>query len=78
MNTAANAASALSSVVVGYLVGYVGSYDAPFTPMVALLVVVAVLWLQMDPTVEPFPAKVGEWGATPTPSGDRAVSVTVS
>jgi hypothetical protein len=55
MNTAANAASALSAVVFGYLVGYFGNYNAPFVPMVALLAVGAVLWLQVDPARELFP-----------------------
>jgi MFS-type transporter involved in bile tolerance (Atg22 family) len=55
MNTAGNAASALSSVVFGYLVGYSGNYNTPFVPMVALLCVGALLWLQVDPTRELFP-----------------------
>jgi MFS family permease len=55
MNTAGNAASALSSLVFGYLVGYSGNYNTPFIPMVALLCVGALLWLQVDPTRELFP-----------------------
>jgi ACS family glucarate transporter-like MFS transporter len=58
MNTAANAASALSAVVFGYLVGYFGNYNAPFIPMVALLSLGALLWLQVDPTCELFPEEV--------------------
>jgi MFS transporter, ACS family, glucarate transporter len=58
MNTAANAASALSAVVFGYLVGYFGNYNAPFIPMVALLFVGALLWLQVDPTRELIPDEV--------------------
>ncbi len=54
MNTAANAASAVSSVVFGYLVAYSGSYDAPFLPMLALLCVGTVLWLKIDPTHQLF------------------------
>jgi ACS family glucarate transporter-like MFS transporter len=54
MNTAANAASALSSIVFGYLVAYSGSYDAPFLPMLALLCVGSVLWLKVDPTHQLF------------------------
>ena len=57
MNTAANAASALSAVVFGYLVGYFGNYNTPFIPMVALLSLGALLWLQVDPTRELFPEK---------------------
>jgi len=50
MNTAANAASAVSSVVFGYLVAYSGGYDAPFLPMLVLLCVGIVLWVKVDPT----------------------------
>jgi MFS transporter, ACS family, glucarate transporter len=55
MNTAANAAAALSAVVFGYMVGYFGNYNTPFVPMVALLSLGAVLWLQVDATRELFP-----------------------
>lgn len=55
MNTAANAASALSAVVFGYMVGYFGNYNAPFVPMVALLSLGAALWLQVDATRDLFP-----------------------
>jgi len=55
MNTASNVASSLSSVIFGYLVGYFGNYNAPFIPMVALLALGALLWLQIDPTRELFP-----------------------
>ena len=48
MNTAGNAASALSAVVFGYMVGYFGNYNAPFVPMLALLSLGAALWLQVD------------------------------
>jgi predicted MFS family arabinose efflux permease len=57
MNTAANAASALSAVLFGYLVGYSGNYNTPFMPMVALLSLGALLWLQVDPTRELFPER---------------------
>ena len=62
MNTAGNAASAVSSVVFGYLVAYFGSYDAPFIPMLALLCVGAVLWVKVDPTHQLF--------AEPLPDGN--------
>ena len=55
MNTAANVASALSALVFGYLVGYFENYNTPFIPMVALLSLGALLWLQADPTRELFP-----------------------
>jgi len=58
MNTAANLASALSALVFGYLVGYFGSYNVPFIPMVVLLALGAVLWWQVDPTRELFPEDV--------------------
>ena len=58
MNTAGNAASALSAVVFGYLVGYFGNYNAPFIPMVALLSLGALLWWQVDPTRELFPEEL--------------------
>ena len=54
MNTAANAASAVSSVVFGYLVGYFGNYNVPFVPMIAALCVGAWLWLELDATRELF------------------------
>jgi MFS family permease len=53
-NTAANAASAVSSVVFGYLVGHFGSYNAPLIPMVFTLCVGTLLWLTVDPTRELF------------------------
>jgi MFS family permease len=65
MNTAGNAASALSAVVFGYLVGYFGNYNTPFIPMVALLLLGALLWLRVDPTRELFPEEhlaVGQSG----------------
>jgi MFS family permease len=58
MNTAANAASALSAVVFGYMVSYLGNYNAPFIPMVALLALGALLWVQVDPTRELFPEEL--------------------
>jgi len=54
MNTAANAASALSSIVFGYLVAYTGGYAAPFFPMLALLCVGTVLWFRVDPSQQLF------------------------
>jgi MFS-type transporter involved in bile tolerance (Atg22 family) len=54
MNSAANGASAVSSIVFGYLVGYTGNYNAPFVPMVVLLCVGAWLWLTVDPARQLF------------------------
>jgi MFS transporter, ACS family, glucarate transporter len=50
MNTAASAGAFVGSVAFGYLVDRSGGYDAPFIPMVALLVVGGLLWLKVDPT----------------------------
>lgn len=54
MNTASNAASALSSVVFGYLVAYSGGYELPFIPMLGLLCVGILLWLKVDPAQQVF------------------------
>ena len=77
MNTAANAASALSAVIFGYLVGYFGNYNTPFIPMVALLAVGALLWLQVDPTSELFPEKLFADGQTGLESNERHAIVSV-
>jgi MFS family permease len=50
MNMTCNIASALSSVVFGYLVAWSGGYELPFLPMLASLCVGIVLWLRVDPT----------------------------
>jgi ACS family glucarate transporter-like MFS transporter len=66
MNTACSAASGLSAVVFGYIVGHFGSYNAPFIPMIALLCLGALLWLQVDASRELFPETVEvESGAVP-------------
>ncbi len=54
MNTAANAASAVSSIAFGYQVAYFGNYNAPFFAMVATLCVGTWLWLKVDATRELF------------------------
>ena len=71
MNTAANAASALSAVVFGYLVGYLGNYNTPFIPMVALLSLGALLWLQVDPARELFPEELLADGQSEFESHER-------
>ncbi len=50
MNTASQIGSFLSSLVFGYLVGRFGSYNVPFIPMAALLLLGAWLWLKIDPS----------------------------
>ncbi len=52
MNTAAQLGSLVSSVMFGYLVNRYGSYNLPFIPMAALLLVGALLWFKIDPTRE--------------------------
>lgn len=78
MNTAANAASALSAVVFGYLVGYFGNYTAPFLPMVGLLTLGALLWLQVDSTRELFPEQRPDESVSERPFGLSAVSQATS
>jgi ACS family glucarate transporter-like MFS transporter len=50
MNTASQIGSFLSSLIFGYLVGRFGSYNVPFIPMAALLLLGAWLWLKIDPS----------------------------
>jgi MFS family permease len=65
MNTASNVASALSSVVFGYLVAYSGGYELPFIPMLVLLCVGIVLWLRVDPTQQVVEEELPAVGARP-------------
>jgi MFS family permease len=69
MNMLSNAASALSSVLFGYIVALTGSYDAPLVPMAVALCAGAWLWLRIDPTQQLFdeesePTASGEFAAT--------------
>jgi MFS family permease len=48
-NTACQIGSFVSSLAFGYLVERYGSYNVPFIPMAALLVIGAWLWLKVDP-----------------------------
>jgi MFS family permease len=50
MNTASQIGSLISSVLFGYLVSRFGSYNVPFIPMAALLLIGAWLWIKVDPT----------------------------
>ena len=54
MNTAAHVASTVSSIAFGYIVGYTGSYNLPFIPMVVTLSIGALLWLKMEPRHQIF------------------------
>jgi ACS family glucarate transporter-like MFS transporter len=56
MNTAAQIGSFLSSLAFGYLVAHYGSYNVPFIPMAALLLLGSWLWLKIDPTQQLVPA----------------------
>ena len=48
-NTACQIGSLVSSVAFGYLVERYGSYNVPFIPMTAFLLIGAWLWLNVDP-----------------------------
>lgn len=48
MNTVAQAGGFIGSVAYGYIVERTGSYDAPFVPMVVLLLAGAACWLRVD------------------------------
>jgi ACS family glucarate transporter-like MFS transporter len=52
MNTSAQVGGLLSSVAYGYIVRWFGSYDAPFVPMAALLLVGTLLWFKVDASSE--------------------------
>ncbi|MDH4063529.1 MAG: MFS transporter, partial [Acidobacteriota bacterium] len=52
MNTVAQVGGLVGSVVYGYIVNRSGSYDAPFIPMTALLLIGALLWLKVDASRE--------------------------
>lgn len=49
MNTASQIGSFASSLIFGYLVSRYGSYDLPFVPMAAFLLIGCYLWLKIDP-----------------------------
>jgi MFS transporter, ACS family, glucarate transporter len=55
MNTAAFTAAFISSVVYGYIVKAHG-YEAPFIPMIALLLLGAITWLKIDARKQVIPA----------------------
>jgi ACS family glucarate transporter-like MFS transporter len=48
MNMVAQMGGLLGSVLYGYIVNRSGSYDAPFVPMAAILLLGALLWLKVD------------------------------
>jgi MFS family permease len=55
MNTSAQVGGFVSSVAYGYIVERFQSYDAPFVPMAALLLVGALFWLRIDASKELSP-----------------------
>ena len=55
MNTASQIGSLISSVLFGYIVSRFGSYNVPFIPMAALLLIGAWLWIRVDPTQQLIP-----------------------
>ena len=52
MNTSAQLGGLVGALAFGYIVERFHSYDAPFVPMVGLLLVGAVFWLRTDATEE--------------------------
>jgi ACS family D-galactonate transporter-like MFS transporter len=52
MNMSAQVGGLVGSVLYGYIVERTGSYDAPFVPMAALLAIGAVLWLNVDASLQ--------------------------
>lgn len=60
MNTSSQLGSLTSSLVFGWLVEHYGSYDLPFWPMAALLLLGALLWLKVDPTKQLIPLSLGK------------------
>src|SRR5262249_49239752 len=52
MNTSAQVGGLLSTVAYGYLVDRLPSYNAPFVPMAALLLLGAMLWFKIDASKE--------------------------
>jgi MFS family permease len=52
MNTIAQVGGLAGSVLYGYIVDRTGSYDAPFIPMIALLLAGAALWVNVDASLE--------------------------
>jgi hypothetical protein len=52
MNTSAQVGGFVSSVAYGYLVSRFGSYDVPFVPMAALLLLGTLLWFRIDASKE--------------------------
>jgi ACS family glucarate transporter-like MFS transporter len=52
MNTIAQVGGLVGSVLYGYIVDRTGSYNAPFIPMAALLLVGAILWMNVDASKE--------------------------
>ncbi len=51
-NTVCQVGGLLGSVAYGYIVSWTGSYNAPFFPMAALLIVGAYFWWRLDATQE--------------------------
>ena len=52
MNTSAQVGGLVSTVAYGYIVDRFCSYDAPFVPMAALLLLGAILWFKIDASRE--------------------------
>jgi predicted MFS family arabinose efflux permease len=48
MNTSASLGGLVSSIAYGYIVDRFQSYDAPFVPMAAVLLIGTLLWFKVD------------------------------
>jgi ACS family glucarate transporter-like MFS transporter len=63
MNTSSQAGAFVSSLAYGYLVARFGSYNVPFLPMLALLLIAAGLWFKVDPNQPLIGARTAEAAA---------------
>jgi MFS family permease len=52
MNTSAQVGGFISSIAYGYIVDYFQSYNAPFIPMAAFLLIGTLLWFRIDAATE--------------------------
>jgi MFS family permease len=57
MNTSSQVGAFISSLVFGYMVDRFGSYNLPFLPMLALLLIAIALWFKVDPNQPLIPAR---------------------
>ena len=58
INSASATGGFVSALAFGYIVGHTGSYNLPFVPMAALLLLGTWLWLRLDPNEQLIPATI--------------------